>query len=433
MKETKGRADGGEVTRLIREKLGSASGATRSLCNKLLQGWHTRGMAWNVVIAGGGFAGATLRAELERLLPKQSARLVARQRRQLPALHAVPARGRGGHARAAPRGHAAARHPQAHLPAARRGHRPRPGAPARSSCAPTRARSRSCATTSSCSRSARSRGSLPVPGPRPARDRLQEPRRRDLAAQPRDRDARGGERDRGPRAPRGAAHLRLRRRRLRRARGARRAAGLRRRRDGRATRGRGCTGCAGSWSRRPTGCCPRSTPKLADYARRASSAAAASTSASAPASRRSSRRSATLSTGETIPTRTVVWTAGVAPHPSLAQLERAARRARPGRRSTSTCASRAWTASGRSATAPRSPTPSGGICAADRAARDPPGQGRRAQHRRRARRRRGRAPFTLPRARARSSTSAATRRSASSGRLHVLAASSPGGWPAPTT
>ena len=30
--------------------------------------------------------------------------------------------------------------------------------------------------------------------------------------------------------------------------------------------------------------------------------------------------SATLSTGETIPTRTVVWTAGVRPHPSLAQL-----------------------------------------------------------------------------------------------------------------
>ena len=71
-------------------------------------------------------------------------------------------------------------------------------------------------------------------GARPgrARDRLQEPRRRDLPAQPRGRDPRGSERDRGSRPPRRAAHLRLRRRRLRRARGAGRAAGLRRRRDG---------------------------------------------------------------------------------------------------------------------------------------------------------------------------------------------------------
>ena len=33
-------------------------------------------MAWNVVIAGGGFAGAATARELERLLPKQSARLI---------------------------------------------------------------------------------------------------------------------------------------------------------------------------------------------------------------------------------------------------------------------------------------------------------------------------------------------------------------------
>jgi NADH dehydrogenase len=33
-------------------------------------------MAWNVVIAGGGFAGANAARELERLLPKQSARLI---------------------------------------------------------------------------------------------------------------------------------------------------------------------------------------------------------------------------------------------------------------------------------------------------------------------------------------------------------------------
>src|SRR5215213_3605066 len=33
-------------------------------------------MAWNVVIAGGGFGGAAAARELERLMPKQSARLV---------------------------------------------------------------------------------------------------------------------------------------------------------------------------------------------------------------------------------------------------------------------------------------------------------------------------------------------------------------------
>src|SRR6266513_4042409 len=33
-------------------------------------------MAWNVVIAGGGFGGAHAARELERLLPKQSARLM---------------------------------------------------------------------------------------------------------------------------------------------------------------------------------------------------------------------------------------------------------------------------------------------------------------------------------------------------------------------
>ena len=32
-------------------------------------------MAWNIVIAGGGFAGAGVARHLERLLPKQSARM----------------------------------------------------------------------------------------------------------------------------------------------------------------------------------------------------------------------------------------------------------------------------------------------------------------------------------------------------------------------
>src|SRR3954469_14290702 len=33
-------------------------------------------MAWNVVVAGGGFGGAYAARELERLMPKQSARLM---------------------------------------------------------------------------------------------------------------------------------------------------------------------------------------------------------------------------------------------------------------------------------------------------------------------------------------------------------------------
>ncbi len=70
MRETNGRADGGEVTRILREKL---------LSNTLLQGSrfrHTERVAWNVVITGGGFAGMSAARELERLLPAQSARLV---------------------------------------------------------------------------------------------------------------------------------------------------------------------------------------------------------------------------------------------------------------------------------------------------------------------------------------------------------------------
>ena len=60
-----------------------------------------------------------------------------------------------------------------------------------------------------------------------------------------------------------------------------------------------------------------------------------------------------------VPTRTVVWTAGVTPAPEPRQPLRAARRARPGPGRRPPAASRAWTASGRSATAPRSPTPAG--------------------------------------------------------------------------
>jgi NADH:ubiquinone reductase (H+-translocating) len=47
-----------------------------ALCNTLLQGCYGERMAWNVVIAGGGFGGAAAARELEKTMPQQSARLV---------------------------------------------------------------------------------------------------------------------------------------------------------------------------------------------------------------------------------------------------------------------------------------------------------------------------------------------------------------------
>ena len=142
-------------------------------------------MAWNVVIAGGGFGGRVRRARARAPAAEAVGAPDARQRRQLPALHAVPARGGGGDAGAAPRGHAAARHPQAHLPAARRGRPPTTRRRARSSCATHEGEveelryDQLLLALGSVSRL------LPVPGLDRARDRLQEPRRRDLAAKPR--------------------------------------------------------------------------------------------------------------------------------------------------------------------------------------------------------------------------------------------------------
>ena len=179
----------------------------------------------------------------------------------------------------------------------------------------------------------------------------------------------------------------------------------------------------------PTGSCPRSTPS-SPTTRCASCAAAASTSASARRWRRCGADSARLSTGETLPTRTVVWTAGVAPHPSLRQLCAAARRARPGAGRRPPAGRGHGLGLGdrrlrRRARPARRPLP------ADRPARRPPGPGRGPQHRRRARHRQRRAASSTA-ATPPSSTSAATRRSARSAAA-PSAASRPGGWPGPTT
>ena len=89
----------------------------------------------------------------------------------------------------------------------------------RSSARPGRSR-----TTTSWSRPARSRGPCRSPGCASTR-RLQDHRRGDLAAQPRAGPARRGRRHDGPGRPAAGADLRLRRRRLRRHRGAGRDGG----------------------------------------------------------------------------------------------------------------------------------------------------------------------------------------------------------------
>ncbi len=197
----------------------------------------------------------------------------------------------------------------------------------------------------------------------------------------------------------------------------------------RAIRALACTGCAGCWSRPATGSCPRSTPSWPTYALRELRGRGIDVRLGTTLEELRAD-SARLSTGETLPTRTAVWTAGVAPHPSLRQLCAAARRARarPGRRPSAR--PRAWTPSGRSATAPPHPTraaasvrpPPSTRCARALSppATSPPSLGS-------ARRGLSSTAATPP-----SSTSAATR---PWGRWAAArsAASPPGGWPGPTT
>ena len=136
-------------------------------------------------------------------------------------------------------------------------------------------------------------------------------------------------------------------------------------------------------------------------------------------SRRSTEAERRLSTGETIPTRTVVWTTGVAAAPEPARAQRAARRARPGARRRAPCASQGmdgvW-AIGDCAAVPgprragsaRRPPSTRSARARPSPATSPPSS---ASARPRA--------VRLPRTAARSSTSAATRRSARLGPLQV--------------
>ena len=191
----------------------------------------SRPWPYDVVIAGGGFGGLYAARRLERRLPRHSARITARLRRELPALHAAAAGRGGGLARAAPRGRAAARGARVGGPPARPRDRRRPRPCNELHVAPSTAATRRSTTTSWSSRSGRSRGCCRCPGLAEHGARLQDARRRDRAAQPRaaqPRDRRVAARRRGPaRVP----DLRVRRRRLRGRGGHRRAAGLRGRRD----------------------------------------------------------------------------------------------------------------------------------------------------------------------------------------------------------
>ena len=314
----------------------------------------------------------------------------AGQRRQLHALHAVPAGGGGGDAGAAPRGDAAARHPQAHLPAARLDRRPRPRGARRSSCGPrrrgraaslrpaaararlglagrcrcpaspsTRSASRASPTRSGCATTWSRRSRRPTrPRTRPAATSCS-PTSSSAAATPASR--------RWP-SCRTSPPTRWR-----------------------ATRAPACTGCAGSWSRRPTGSCRRSTPS-SPTTRCASCAAAASTSASSTTLEEVGRRQRPpLHRRDAAdPHRRLDRRRRPAPEPARAQP--AARRARPGpgRRPP---AGRGHGLGLGDRRLRRGPRPARRHLPADRPARGPPGPGRGPQHRRRARASARRAPF----------------------------------------
>ena len=277
-------------------------------------------MAWNVVIAGGGFAGATCARELERLLPKQSARLLARQRRQLHPLHAVPARGRG-------------RARWSRATSSRRC--------ARSSTAPTCASARSARTTPS-PRTVELRGH-DGETEQLRYDQLVLVGRLGLADGPGPRprpSTRSGSRASPTRS--GCATTSSRRSRWRTRPRTRRAAsscsptsssgaatpGSRRWPSSRtspptrwtATRARGCTGMRWILVEATDRVLPEIDVGLADYAVRRAARPRDRDPARHARSRRSTPTARASRPARRVPTRTVVWTAGVMPHPSLANL-----------------------------------------------------------------------------------------------------------------
>ena len=403
--------------------------ASVTLCNTLLQSATLGGMAWNVVIAGGGFGGAMAARELERIDAAAVGAADARQRRQLHALHAVPAGGGGGDAGAAARGHAAARDPRAHLPAARRDRSPTTRRAARSQLRTHDGETEELPYDQLLLALGSVSRVLPVPGlaehaigfksladaiwlrnhvieTLEAANATEDPARRDelltyvfvgggyagLEALAELQDFAADAIESYPRA---------------------RLHGMR-------------------WVlvEAADRVLPEIDAELADYALRELRGRGIDIRLGTTLEEVTAD-SARLSTGETLPTRTVVWTAGVAPAPEPARAHRCRSTSAAASRSTSTCGSRAWTRSGRSATAPRPPTRAAALCppTAQHAVRQGPVAARNIAAELGDRRGRGRSTTaaTPP-----SSTSAATRRSAGSAAA-PSAASRPGGWRAPTT
>ena len=342
-------------------------------------------MAWNVVIAGGGFGGATVAQTPRADAAEAVGAAAARERRQFPALYAVPARGRRRAARAAPRRDAASGDPASNVPPARRRHRARPGGADRRAANP-RGRDRAAPL-----RPVRSRSRLGLPhrsGSRSGRacDRLQEPGRRDLASEPRGRDleeanatedaARGS----GCSRTSSSAAAMPASRRWPSSRTSRRTRWS-------PIRAPGYTGCAGSSSRPPAASCRRST-----RTRRLRRPGAPRAGHRGPA--RNDARERRCRQRHALDRRDGVHAdgrldAGFAPIPASGT-SRCHSTSAAGCRSTIASPSTACRASGRWATARRSPTPTTATSPRRRAVRDPPGQGRRRQCRRGARR--GRAP-----------------------------------------
>ena len=158
---------------------------------------------------------------------------------------------------------------------------------------------------------------------------------------------------------------------------------------------------------------PEIPPKLAEFAS-ASCAAAASRSARARRSSASRRRPRLrCPTARSVPTRTLVWTAGVKPHPVVAKLGLPLDRPRADRESTrymQVAGPRRRLGDRRLRRGPR-PGAQGRAVPADRAARDPPGPARRRATSPRRSARAGASAVHATRRRACSSTWAAARRS----------------------
>ena len=167
---------------------------------------------------------------------------------------------------------------------------------------------------------------LPVPG-WPSTDRLQDARRGDRAAQPRARQPRDRRVDRRPGGAARVADVRLRRRRLRRARGHRRAAGLRGRRDRALPALPRSTARAGSSSRRASGSCRRSRPSLAEFATRELRGRGIEIRTGTTPRRRRPRTRRRCRPASGSPPARVCWTAGVKPPPVVARARPAAGRA----------------------------------------------------------------------------------------------------------